>query len=109
MSGRDEENVVASLPLACEQCVSRDLLVEQTRNIIPLYAARLEHLTWATSVTVSCECGHVAEVEVATPWKRLPMWASITELARHLRCANCDEKGRAEVDARRALGYDGPD
>ena len=47
------------------------------------------------------------EVAVETLWKRLPMTTSITDLARHLRCANCDEKGRTEVDARRALGYDG--
>ena len=34
---------------------------KQTRNIVPLYAARLEHLTWALSVTAHCACGHVAE------------------------------------------------
>jgi hypothetical protein len=34
------------------------------------------------------------------------MTTAITDLARHLRCANCDEKGRAEVGARRALRYD---
>lgn len=73
---------------------------------MPLYAARLRDLTWATSVTATCQCGHVAEVEIGTLWKRLPMWTPITDLARHLRCASCDEKGRAEVDARKALGYD---
>jgi hypothetical protein len=36
----------------------------------------------------------------------LPMTTAITDLPRHLRCANCDAKGRAEVDARKALGYD---
>ena len=60
----------------------------------------------ARSVTVHCTFGHVAEVEVTTLWRRLPMWTSVTDLARHLRCANCDEKGRCEVDARKALGYD---
>ena len=79
---------------------------EQTRNIVPLYAAKLRDLTWAETVTATCECGHVAEVEVELLWKRLPMWTSVTDLARHLRCANCDEKGRAEVDARKALGYE---
>jgi hypothetical protein len=34
------------------------------------------------------------------------MWTSIGDLARHLRYSNCNEKGRAEVDARKALGYD---
>ena len=57
-------------------------------------------------VIAHCQCGPVAEVEVVTLWKWLPMWASVTGLAPHLRCASCDEMGRAEVDARRALGYD---
>jgi hypothetical protein len=82
---------------------------EQTRNIVPLYAARLEHLTWATTITATCECGHVAEVAVETLWKRLPMWTSVADLARHLRCGACDAKGRCEIDARRALGYDRTD
>jgi hypothetical protein len=79
---------------------------EQTRNIVPLYAARLRDLTWATTITAHYECGHVAEVAVETLSKGLPMTTSITDLARHLRCANCDEKGRAEIDVRRALGYE---
>ena len=79
---------------------------EQKRNIVPLNAARLRDLTWATTITVNCQCGHVAEVAVETLWKRLPMATAIADLARHLRCANCDERDRCEIDARRALGYD---
>jgi len=79
---------------------------EQTRNIVPLYAARLEHLTWALSVTAHCACGHVAEVPVEVLWKRLPMTTRITDLPSRFRCASCDEKGRVEIDARKALGYD---
>jgi hypothetical protein len=60
----------------------------------------------AHHLTATCECGHAAEVEVTTLWDRLPMSTSVTALGRHLRCVSCDEKGRAEVDARRALGYD---
>ena len=74
--------------------------------MVPLYAARVSNLTWHTIVTVRCECGHVAEVEVETLWKRLPMFTSINDLHRRLRCEKCDERGRCEVDARRALGYD---
>ena len=73
---------------------------------MPLYAAKLRDLTCATTLTATCECRHVAEVTVETLWKLLPITTAITDLYRHLRCANCDEKGRAEVDARRALGYD---
>ena len=77
---------------------------EQKRNIVPLYAARLEHLTWATSVTARCQCGHVAEIAVETLWRRLPLWTPISDLHRRLRCESCDEK--VEIDARKALGYD---
>jgi hypothetical protein len=31
------------------------------------------------------------------------MWTSIVHFARHLGCANCDEKGGGEIDARKAL------
>ena len=79
---------------------------EQTRNIVPLYAARLENLTWAMSVTAHCACGHVAEVSVEVLWRRLPLSTRISDLPNHLRCASCDEKGRVEIDARKALGYD---
>ena len=71
-----------------------------------LYAARLEHLTCATTVTARCQCGHVAEITVELLWKRLPLWTPISDLHRRLRCETCDEKGRVEIDARRALGYD---
>jgi hypothetical protein len=79
---------------------------EQTRNTVPQYAARLEHLTCATSVTVHCACGHTAEVTVEVLWKRLPLSTRISDPPSHLRCESCDERGRVEIDARRALGYD---
>ncbi len=79
---------------------------EQNKYAVPLYAARLEHLTWALSVTARCACGHVAEVTVEVLWRRLPLSTKINDLPRHLRCASCDERGHVEVDARRALGYD---
>jgi len=45
---------------------------------VPLYAARLEHLTWHPTVTARCARGHVAEVAVEALWKRLPIMTSIT-------------------------------
>ena len=81
-------------------------MVEQTRNIVPLYAARLEHLTWHPTVTVRCGCGHMADVTVEVLWRRLPIWLPISDLHQRLRCEACDERGRVEVDARKALGYD---
>jgi hypothetical protein len=80
--------------------------VEQSKYIVPLYAARLEHLTHALSVTATCICGHVAEVSVEVLWKRLPLSTRISDLPSRLRCEACDEKGRCEIDVRRALGYD---
>ena len=80
--------------------------MEQNRNTVPLYAARLEHLTWALSVTVRCACGHAAEVAVETLWRRLLLTTLIVDLPHRLRCEACNERGRCEVDARRALGYD---
>lgn len=79
---------------------------EQRRNIIPLYAALLEHLTCHTSVTATCQCGHVAEVSVEILWQRLPLSTPISDLQNHLRCEISDERGRVEIDARRALGYE---
>ena len=38
---------------------------------------------------------------------RAPGWFRVLDLPRMLRCANCGEKGRAVVNARRALGHDG--
>lgn len=79
---------------------------EQNRYVVPLYAARFEHLTSALSVTARCVCGHVAEVSVEVLWRRLPLSMLVTDLHRRLRCEACDEKGRCEIDARKALGYD---
>jgi hypothetical protein len=79
---------------------------EQKRNTVPLYAAKLRDLSWHPTVTVHCICGRTSEVAVEVLWKRLPLSTPITDLHRHLRCGTCDERGAAEVDARRALGYD---
>jgi hypothetical protein len=38
--------------------------------------------------------------------KRLPLTTRIIDLPNHLRCASCDERGRVEIDARKAFGYD---
>jgi hypothetical protein len=51
-------------------------------------------------------CEHRAEVAVATIAARAPGWFRVLDLPRMLRCANCGVKGRAVVNARRALGYD---
>jgi hypothetical protein len=39
-------------------------------------------------------------------WRWLPISMLISDLHRRLRCEACDERGRVEVDARRAFGYD---
>jgi len=54
---------------------------EQNKYAVPLYAARLEHLTWALSVTARCACGHVAEVTVEVLWRRLPLSTKINDSA----------------------------
>jgi hypothetical protein len=84
---------------------------EQKRNIVPLYAARVEDLTHAPTVSVSCTCGHKAEIPVETIAAKLPGWYRVSELSRVLRCRACraigngTETGDVRVDPRRALGY----
>jgi hypothetical protein len=76
------------------------------RHTVPLFAARVEHLVHARSVSATCgKCGHVSEVPVTLIKDRLPDWFRIGDLSRVMRCAECDEKGNVIVDARRALGY----
>jgi uncharacterized OB-fold protein len=73
--------------------------------MIPMYAARVEHLTHHDAVTALCEvCGHVAEVPVEDLWRRFPSLKRIGEL--RLRCARCGERDRVELDATKALGND---
>ena len=73
-----------------------------------LYAACVEHLTFAPTVTIEClACEHRAEVVVAAIAARAPGCFRVLDLPRVLRCENCGAKGRGVVDARRALGHDG--
>lgn len=84
--------------------------MEQNENtklpIVPLYAARIEHLIHAKSIAVKCSaCGHVADVAVKLLWARLPGWSHLSDLHRQLRCVECDVKGQCTIDARHALGH----
>jgi hypothetical protein len=87
---------------------------EQRRDIVPLYAARVEDLTHASTISVSCTCGHKAEIPIATIAAKLPGWYRVSELSRVLRCRRCGAKGNGKetgdvrVDPRRALGYSPP-
>jgi len=73
--------------------------------MIPMYAARVEHLTNHETVTALCEvCGHVAEVRVADLWGKLPGFKRIAEI--RLWCTRCGERDRVELDATKALGND---
>jgi hypothetical protein len=86
---------------------------EQIRNVVPLYAARVEDLHGPT-IAVSCTCGHKAEIPVATITAKLPGWYRVSELSRVMRCRACGaigngtETGDVRVDPRRALGYAPP-
>jgi hypothetical protein len=76
-------------------------------DIVPLYAARIEHLTHARSIAATCQrCGHVSDVPVSLIRDRLPDWFRLSDVPRVLRCVNCDTKGEATIDARHALGHD---
>ena len=64
--------------------------------MVPLYAARIEHLAHHETVTALCEaCGHVAEVPVADLFAEIKLW-----------CTRCGERERVELDATKALGND---
>ena len=74
-------------------------------SMVPMYAARVEHLTHHETVTALCAaCGHVAEVPVAELWHRLPRYKCVADIK--LRCARCGERERVELDASKALGND---
>ncbi len=71
-----------------------------------LWAARVDDLQSAPTVGVEClECGHKSEVAVVALAAKLPGWYRVTEIWRVVRCEKCGAKGRASIDARRALGY----
>ena len=73
--------------------------------MVPMYAARVEHLTHQETVTALCEaCGHVAEVQVEDLLRRFPSYKRIAEF--RLWCTRCGERQRVELDAAKALGND---
>lgn len=87
------------------------LRIEQNRNsdkigTVPLYAARLEHLTHAATITVRCACGHVGELDVAVFRAKSPSHFLVTDPFRKMRSDRCKQPGEVLIDARRALGYD---
>ncbi len=87
---------------------------EQTRNIVPLYAACVGDLTHAATISVSCTCGRKAEIPVATITAKLPEWYYVSDISRVLRCRSCGVKGNGKetgdvrVDPRWALGHSPP-
>ncbi len=75
-------------------------------SMAPLYAALVENLLFAPTVDIEClECDHKAEVAPEVIRAKLPAWEKVLDIPHLVRCANCGAKGRAIVDARRALGY----
>jgi C4-type Zn-finger protein len=73
--------------------------------MVPMYAARVEHLTHHETVTALCEvCGHSAEVQVADLLRKFPSFKRIVEI--RLWCTYCGERERVELDATKALGND---
>ena len=74
-------------------------------SMVPMYAARIEHLTHHETVTALCEvCGNVAEVPVAGLWRKFRRFKRIAEI--RLWCTRCGERDRVELDATKALGND---
>lgn len=67
----------------------------------PLYDARLEDLGSGDLVQVECVCGHVELLTAA-----MLRTAGVTEhrklldLQQHLRCRECDERGRVDISIR---------
>jgi hypothetical protein len=73
--------------------------------VVPVYAARVEHLTHHETVTALCEvCGHVGEVPVADLLRKFPSFKRIAEI--RLWCTRCGKRDRVELDATKALGND---
>jgi uncharacterized Zn finger protein len=76
-------------------------------STIPLFNARIEHLTHAEMIEVEClECGHQGEVSVIEIRSKIPAWFRVLDVPRVLRCDQCGAAGRASINARSALGYD---
>ena len=73
--------------------------------MVPMYAARVEHLAHHETVTALCEaCGHVAEVRVEDLWRKFPGYKRIADI--RLCCTRCGERERVDLDATTALGND---
>jgi len=73
--------------------------------MVPMYAARVEHLTHHETVTALCaSCGHTAEIPVADLRRKLPGFKRIAEI--RIKCARCGERDGVELDATKALGND---
>jgi C4-type Zn-finger protein len=73
--------------------------------MVPMYEARVEHLTQHETVTALCEvCRHVAEVPVANLLRKFPRFKRIAEI--RLWCTRCGERDRVELDATKAQGND---
>ena len=72
-----------------------------------LYSARIEDLVHWPTVKIECiECRRSTEMPVEEIRARLPSWQRVLNIPIMLRCENCGSKGRAVIDARRALGYE---
>ena len=69
--------------------------------MVPLYAARIEHLGPGDLVKAECRCGH-------TEWLTAQMletagvkpYTPVLDLEHKLRCRECDAKGKAVVSIR---------
>jgi len=73
--------------------------------MVPIYAARIEHLTHHETVTALCTVrGDLAEVPVVDLWRKFPSYKRIAEI--RLWCTRCGERERVELDASKALGND---
>lgn len=70
--------------------------------MVPVYAARVEHLTHHETVTALCEvCGHIAEADLLRKFRSFKRIAEI-----RLWCTRRSERDRVELDATKALGND---
>ncbi len=70
--------------------------------MVPLYAARVSDLGPGDFVHVECVCGHdlMITADTLTQGLRLGPDERITDLARRLRCRECDVRGKAVVSIR---------
>jgi hypothetical protein len=75
--------------------------------MVPLYAARIEHLGPADFVRAEClACGHDELIPASALLQglRLPPTTLVLDLALRLRCRECDQRGKAIVSIRWAGG-----